>query len=37
MSDVPPHEGVWGRRNQRDLTGDKFQVIVPLFTYKNGG
>ena len=26
-----------GRTNQDDLTGDRFQVIVPLFTHENGG
>ena len=26
-----------GRTNQRDLTGDRFQVIVPLFPYEYGG
>ena len=26
-----------GKTNQRDFTGDRFQVIVPLFTYKNSG
>ena len=25
--------GGQGRTNQRDLTGDRFQVIAPLFTY----
>ena len=29
--------GGLGRTNQGDLTGDRFQVIVPLFTYENGG
>ena len=28
-------EGGQGRMNQGDLTGDRFQVIVPLFTYEN--
>ena len=26
-----------GRTNQGDLTGDRFQVIVPHFTYENTG
>ena len=26
-----------GRTNHRDFTGDRFQVIVLLFTYENGG
>ena len=25
-----------GGTNQRDFTGDRFQVIIPLFTYENG-
>ena len=25
------------RTNQSDFTADRFQVIVPLFTYENGG
>ena len=29
--------GGQGRTNQWDLTGDRFQVIAPLFTYENGG
>ena len=29
--------GGWGRLNPRDLTGDRFRVIVPLFTHENGG
>ena len=28
--------GARGRTNQGDLTGDRFQVIVPPFTYENG-
>ena len=32
-----PLGGGWGRTNQGDLPGDRFQVIVPLFTYENGG
>ena len=30
-------EGGRGRMNQGDLTGERFQVIVLLFTYENGG
>ena len=29
--------GGWGRTKQGDLPSDRFQVIVPLFTYENGG
>ena len=29
--------GGWGWKNQGDLTGNRFQVIVSLFTYGNGG
>ena len=32
---IPGGEG--GGRNQKDLTGDRFQVIVPLFTHEDGG
>ena len=31
-----PREGM-GRTNLRDFTVDRSQMIVPLFTYKNGG
>ena len=30
-------KGGRGRTNQGDVTDDRFQVIVPLFTYENGG
>ena len=26
----------WSRKIHRDFIGDRFQVIVPLFTYQNG-
>ena len=28
--------GGWGRTNQGDFTGDRFQMINPFFTYENG-
>ena len=31
-----PREGM-GRTNLRDFTVERSQMIVPLFTYKNGG
>ena len=30
-------EGEWGGKNHSNFTGDRFQVIVPLFTCENGG
>ena len=36
MGDLPSHDRGQGRTNQWDLTGDRFQVIAPLFTYENG-
>ena len=29
--------GGQGRTTQKDLTGDRLQVIVPFFTHENGG
>ena len=36
MGDVPPQEGYRVGRIKWNLTGDRFQVIAPLFSNENG-
>ena len=37
MGDALSQKGKWGGKNHSNFTGDRFQVIVPLFTCENGG